>query len=494
MKENFMANISRRDLLKTSAAATAVTALGVAPAIAKNASANEELRVAVIGTGGRGGAHIQGFHAAKGARLVALCDADQTVVDQRVSMMAKKYNTKLDGYTDYRKLLERDDIDVVTIAAPNHWHSLMTIHACQAGKHVYSEKPVCHTIYEGRKMVEAMNKYNRIVAAGFQNRSDVGMLEAIPMIHEKQFGKILHARGLCYRNRKTIGKRDTPLPIPKNVDYDLWLGPAEDQPIMRPKLHYDWHWDFNTGNGDMGNQGPHEMDLLRWAIGDPGHPNRIVSFGGRFAWDDAGDTPNMQCAMFDFGTDFPVMFEVRNLYQKGEDAKVGMYPHSPGVGIHITMEKAIFRGGRGGGAFYDHDGKMIGSRLKGDSGKTHMQNFVDAVLTNDPGSLRSKLESAFYSSSMSHLANISYQTGVAKTEEEIREYLHRHETATECLDRFSKQLDVWKVDRSKTPWHLGGELEFDGKKERFTDTKVAEKANALLHRKDRKPHVVPDVV
>ncbi len=487
-----MRSISRRDLLKTSATTTAALAMGVAPAFAAQKSEKEEVRLAIIGTGGRGGQHIQGFSKAKGAKIVALCDADEAHVNQRADQLEKKQGGKIERFNDYRKLLEQDEIDAVTIAAPNHWHALMTIHACQAGKHVYTEKPVCHNIWEGRKMVEAMQKHRRIVAAGFQNRSDVGLLKAMPLIHDGTFGAIKQARGLCYRRRGSIGKRDTPLTPPKSVNYDLWLGPAEDIPIMRPNLHYDWHWVFNTGNGDMGNQGPHEMDLLRWALGDPQHPGRVMSFGGRFAWNDAGNTPNMQCALFDFGNGVPVIFEVRNLYQK-ENPNVGAYKRGPGVGIIITCENGEFRGGRGGGSFYDNKGKEV-KKFKGDSGDTHMQNFIDALQAGNGDSLRSPLESAFYSSCMSHLANISVRSGQDADDRELAAALENRPQAEECFKRFAAQLASWSVDTKKTPWHLGPELTFDGKKEQFTAGENLAQANSLIRRKDRKPHIVPETV
>lgn len=485
---------TRRDFLKTSAA-VASTGLGLsaAPAFAQSGSPNQDLRVAVVGTGGRGNSHISGFAGAKGSRLVALCDADAKVVGRKAEVVEKKYGGQVDIVADYRELLDREDIDVITIATPNHWHALMTIHACQAGKHVYTEKPVCHTIWEGRQMVNAMKQSGKIVGGGFQNRSDVGLREAIPQIVEGTYGAITAARGLCYRNRKTIGKRDTPLTPPESVNYDLWLGPAADEPIMRPRFHYDWHWVFNTGNGDMGNQGPHEMDLLRWSLGDPTHPQKIMSFGGRFAWDDAGNTPNMQCAMFDFGNDIPVLFEVRNLYQKGKDKEnVGKFGRGPGVGIIVTCEKGEFRGGRGGGSFYDNDGKKIAS-YKGDAGKTHMQNFVDAVHANDASMLRSPIESAFYSSCMSHLANISVLTGETKPRAEIAAELSARGPAVEVFDRFNSQLDLWEVDAKAEPWTLGPELTFDSASEQFTGGSTLSAANGLVRREDRAGYAVPEI-
>jgi|GEM_PF-10229 len=487
---------TRRDLLKASASAVslaAMTKFGVSPAIAKETASRSELRVAVIGTGGRGNAHIKGFTAAKGAKVVALCDADQRHVDKRAAELEAATGVKADRYTDYRELLDRNDIDVVTIATPNHWHALMTIDACRSGKHVYVEKPVCHTVWEGRQMVAAMQKYGTIVGAGFQNRSDVGLLKAMKRMHSGAYGAIKKARGLCYRTRDSIGRRRKPVIIPESLDYDLWLGPASKRPIIRNKLHYDWHWDFNTGNGDMGNQGPHEMDLLRWALGDPIHPTSVQSFGGRFAWDDAGNTPNMQCAIFDFGNGIPVFFEVRNLHQKDKLKKhIGAFGEFDRPRIIISCENGEFRGGRGGGVFVDSNGKVL-EKCRGDAGATHMQNFVDAVTQSDASELRSPLESAYYSSCMSHLANISVLCGHETSDSELANAIEDHEMAKECFERFSQQLDLWNVDTTDTPWTLGPRLSFDPQAEIFTAGDQLEKANSLLRRKDREPHIVPEI-
>ena len=260
-------------------------------------------------------------------------------------------------------MLERKDIDAVVLTTPNHWHALQTIWGCQAGKDVYVEKPVCHTVWEGRQMIKAAKKYGRIVQAGFQNRSDIGLNEAFPWIHSGNIGEIRMVRGLCYRNRASIGKIDSPLVPPKTVNYDTWLGPAEHEVLYRPELHYDWHWDFNTGNGDLGNQGPHELDLIRWVLGDPDHPRKIQSIGGRFGWNDAGNTPNMGITTFDWG-EIPVLFEVRNLWVRPE---LNSAPNFKGsrVGVVVTCDGGEFRGGRGGGIVYDNNGKKM-KAFKGD--------------------------------------------------------------------------------------------------------------------------------
>ncbi len=481
--------LTRRKWLAASTTVIAATKLGLQPALAKARTGSDEIQMAVIGTGGRGSYLIQRILAAQGAKLVALCDADQNAVDRAAAKVTKHSGTQLDRFTDYRQLLERNEIDAVVIATPNHWHALQTIHACQAGKHVYVEKPVCHSVWEGRQMVEAMKQSGRLVEAGFQNRSDTGLRQAISLLQQGQLGPIKQLRGLCYRRRGSIGRRDTPLSPPKGVNYGLWLGPADDQPIMRRRFHYDWHWDFNTGNGDMGNQGPHEIDLLRWVLGDPPHPRQVMSFGGRFAWRDAGNTPNMQFAQFDFGNQIPVLFEVRNLHQK-QAPQTGAFQHGPEVGIVVTCEAGEFRGGRGGGAFYDLQGKIT-RQFPGDSGKSHMQNFVDAVRNNDAQQLRAPLASSFYSSCVSHLANISVRTG--QTLAGSNAQLDERPLAAEVFDRFSKQLALHQVDLQKTPWRIGAELTLDPQAEQFVAGETAKAANVLLRREGRKPHVIPEL-
>lgn len=488
-----MPKLPRRHALKLTAGATVAGFFTSTSARAQTErSASYEVRMAVIGTGGRGGSHINGFSEQDGTKLAMLCDADSNASGKRAEALGKKVGYKVETAKDFREVLDRDDIDAISIATPNHWHALMTILACQAGKHVYVEKPVCHSIWEGRQMVNAMLKYKRIVAGGFQNRSDTGLMKAIPQIHSGRIGKIVQARGLCYRNRNSIGKLDHPLTPPETVDYNLWLGPAADLPIMRPQFHYDWHWDFNTGNGDMGNQGPHEMDLLRWALGDPIHPIQVRSFGGRFVWNDAGDTPNLQYAQFDFGDGVPVIFEVRNLHQKDENESVGRYAKGPGVGIIITGEKGEFRGGRGGGAFYDTEGAMV-EEFKGDRGSTHMSNFLECVRSGKQSELRSPVESAYYSSCMSHLANISVRSGDGASGGELTARLSGNSTALETLGRFSEQLKLWDIDPQQLPWQSGPELTFDPQTEEFTAGDNLTAANALVRREDRKPFVIPRI-
>jgi len=455
--------------------------------------ANEDVRIAICGVRGKGNQHAKRFRKMKGVRLVALCDPDQAVLDRRLRPFRKDPRKgKVDGHIDFREVLDRKDIDAVCIATPNHWHALMSVYACQAGKDVYVEKPVSHTLWEGRKIVEAARKYKRIVQAGTQNRSDVGLRELYPWLGEGHIGKVKMVRGLCYRNRHGIGKRDTPLKPPATVNYNLWLGPAQDLPIYRPRFHYDWHWVWNTGDGGIGNQGPHEMDLIRWALGDRSLPTRVISFGGRFAWNDAGETPNMLFTAFEYD-DVPVFFEVRHLQiRPGRRAM----PHYRGcrVGVIITCEGGWFRGGRGGGWVYDNKGKKM-KQFKGDGGGRHQANFIKAVRSRKASDLHAPIEKGHLSACLLHMANISYRIGTHVSPETLRERMGDDREGLDAIGRYSDQLAAWGVDLKKTPWTLGVSLGFDPEKERFVGVgPLVAQANGMLHRKYRAPFVVPQEV
>src|SRR2546422_5159278 len=305
-----MKNLSRRTFLKSTALTAASVSLPAA-SWAQVAGSNSDVRVAVVGFNGRGGDHIKSLSKADGARITALCDADQSVLARGV----KKFDElgKVESYMDIRKLLESKNVDAVSIATPNHWHALGSIWAIQAGKDVYVEKPVSHNVSEGRRIVEFARKYDKMVQTGTQSRSSIqGIKAAVAWIREGNLGKIKVARGLCYKPRGSIGKVDGPQPIPANIDYDLWCGPALKLPLMRKKLHYDWHWVWNTGCGDLGNQGIHEMDVARWFLGAMELSPRVFAVGGRLGYVDDGETPNTMLIYHDY-PDAPLIFEVRGL-------------------------------------------------------------------------------------------------------------------------------------------------------------------------------------
>src|SRR5688572_8609538 len=289
----------------------------------------DDIRVAVVGFGGRGQSHISGMSKLNGVRLAGLCDVDTTILGKEQQKWKDK-GVDVETHTDVRRLLESKNVDVICIATPNHWHALGAIWAVQAGKDVYLEKPVSHNVWEGRKIVEAARKYKKIVQTGTQSRSSQGIAECFAWLKEGNLGRMKLARGLCYKPRPSIGKVDGPQPYPAGVDYDLWYGPAPIRPLMRKRFHYDWHWVWDTGNGDLGNQGIHQMDIARWAIGENALSPRVFSVGGRFGYVDDGQTPNTQIVWHDYPT--PLVFEVRGLPSApGEKKMDSIYGSSVGV-------------------------------------------------------------------------------------------------------------------------------------------------------------------
>ena len=302
-----MSHLSRRQFLKGSAGvAAALAALGTTSAFAadekkddKGGAGGGRLRVAIVGVNGRGMSHVSGFNGKNDCVITTVCDCDEGVIG-RAMKDVEKVNGKAPTYVkDFRKLLDDKDIDIISIATPNHWHSLMAVWALQAGKDVYVEKPVSHNVWEGRQIVEAARKYNKMCQCGTQSRSNPGMRQAMDFIHQGGIGKVSLARGLCYKKRGSIGKVDGPQTPPATCDYDLWCGPAPVKPLMRKRLHYDWHWQWDYGNGDLGNQGIHEMDKARWGLNKNELPRSVVSLGGRWGYVDDGQTANTQVCVFD---------------------------------------------------------------------------------------------------------------------------------------------------------------------------------------------------
>ena len=329
-----MTGIDRRQFFQNSAAlaaslktleAVSTTALAAEADDAdttKKAGPNDAIRIAMIGVRGRGMEHIQSYLKLKDARITTICDVDQSVTGKAKKVIGDAYGSEPKYVQDLRKVLDDKDIDAISIATPNHWHALATIWACQAGKDVYVEKPVSHNVFEGRKMVEAARKYNRIVQTGTQCRSHQGMQDAMAFLHGGKLGQVYMAKGLCYKPRGSIGiKADAP--VPEGLDYNLWVGPAEMRPYNPNKLHYNWHWIWNTGNGDLGNQGIHQMDLARWGLNKHEFPKSVQTSGGRFGYKDDGETPNTELVAFEYD-DCMLQFEVRGLLTNDEaGAKVG---------------------------------------------------------------------------------------------------------------------------------------------------------------------------
>jgi predicted dehydrogenase len=494
-----MNKLDRRSFLKstllTTASLSLFPALGAekgkkrkagAPAASHATGANSDIRFAVVGFNGRGMSHIDGLRAVEGARMVALCDVDQHILDREV----KKYRDlgeKIEAYSDVRKLLENKDIDVVSFATPNHWHALGAIWAMQAGKDVYVEKPVSHNVWEGRRIVEVARKLNRIVQTGTQSRSSSGMTEGIQWVREGNIGKILRARGLCYKRRPSIGKVDGPQPIPPGIDYDLWCGPAPKEPLMRKKLHYDWHWVWPTGNGDLGNQGIHQMDMGRWALGETALSPRVLSVGGRLGYVDDGTTPNTMIVFHDYPA-APLIFEVRGLPAGAEDKDMDKY-REVSIGLVVDCEGgSMVIPGYTGVKILDKDGVEI-KKFSGAS--SHFANFIDAVRSRKPTDLHADILEGHLSSALCHTGNISYRLGKTQSPDEIREAVKSNKDLAEALGRMEQHLAANNVDLKQTPATLGAVLKMDPKTERFIGNAQADQ---LLTRDYRAPFVVPKKV
>lgn len=477
---------NRRRFLRNAFLGAAATSLPVR-SWSQVQGANTDIRVAVVGFNGQGRVHIEGFRKMPGVRVVALCDADHNVLDREAARFQKR-GEDVARYTDVRRLLENNDIDVVTTATPNHWHALVSIWAIQAGKDVYVEKPVSHNVWEGRQIVRAARKHEKIVQTGTQSRSSDGVREGIEYVRSGELGAIKLARGLCYKRRRTLGLVNGEQPIPGSVDYDLWTGPAALEPLTRYKLHYDWHWVWNTGNGDIGNQGIHEMDMARWALGQPKLSPSIVSIGGRFGYQDDGQTANTQIALHQY-PEAPLIFEVRGLPERSgsetlpalQGARVGVIVECENGSLVIQANQAVVHDSNGVAV------KTFGDRRE-DHRLKHRTNFIEAVRSRDHTHLNADIEDGHISSALCHTANISHRLGAAAGAREIRDELAGNAAASETFGRFVEHLRANDVDINLDLATLGAPLVMNPDKENFY---ANGRANALLTRQYRKGFAVP---
>jgi len=419
---------TRRTFLMTTGGAA------ISHVLAGKVSANDRIRVAVLGVNGRGTDHIRGFQRQSDAEVVLLCDPDSNVAAKRAAEFEQKYGRKVETAADLRTVFDRKDIDAVSIATPNHWHSLAAIWACQAGKDVYVEKPASHNVWEGRKMVEAAQKHQRIVQHGVQLRSSEAIREGVQLLRDGVIGKVYMARGLVFRWRPSIGNSPN-VAAPPHINYDLWTGPAPRRPFSRRLVHYNWHWHWDYGNGDVGNQGIHETDLCMWGL-DVGLPERVTGMGGKFLFDDDKETPEVLTTLFHYPSQKKmIQFEVRHWCTNLED----------GAGV--------------GNIFYGSEGYMVvkgydtfevylgQKREKGPSrqaGGDHYANFIKAVRSRKTSDQNGPVESAHLSSALAHLGNIAFR-----------------------LER---------------------QLKFDPEKEKFIGD---DEANRMLTREYRAPFIVP---
>ena len=417
----------RSEFIKNSVLGTAGIAIGGLNFDAKSyrsiLGANDRMTVAVVGIRGQGRAHIENWCSLKDShnvRLKTICDADEQFFPERSKIVVDKTGTRPLTEWDMRKVFDDKEIDAVSFAIPNHWHALATIWACQAGKHVYVEKPASHNLFEGRKMIEAAKKYKVRVQVGFQNRSFPNVMEAMDFLHKGGIGDVFMARGLCVKPRDSFGIAPDSQP-PSTLHYDRWLGPAPKRPYNEKKGHYNWHWFWATGNGDTGNQGPHQFDIARWGMNKHEHPVTVSSNGGYYGIDPkdcAQETPNTQCSVLKYADGKMIEFETRGRYSNAESGlgiKIGnIFYGSEGYleldgetwKAYRHREEEPFAGSEKNKTQSNDPGSHVAT-----NGVVHWINFIEAVRANDDSKLHSHISEGFLSTALPLLSNISYRLG-----------------------------------------------------------------------------------
>jgi predicted dehydrogenase len=490
-------SLNRREFLGRSLAAAGVGAgfaIGGTKSSGRIVGANDTVRIAVAGLNGRGGEHVSQFAAMPGVEIVCLVDPDSRTYAKRLKQVetAMEKAGKSEGHApatekDIRRVLEDQSVDAISIATPNHWHALMTIWACQAGKDVYVEKPCSHNVHEGRVAVEAALRYNRIVQHGTQSRSDPKWAEAVEAIRSGQLGKLLVSRALCYKPRKSIGVKPISTP-PRELDFDIWLGPAPKQPYHANLVHYEWHWFWDFGNGDIGNQGVHQMDIARWLIpasrsSSATYPRSVVSLGGRFGYRDQGQTANTQIAVMDYG-DTQLIFEVRGLDTPPyHGVKVGNIAH---LEAGVIADGKFYPSGKSEAVPLSQVVKVEAQR---GPGKGHFGNFIAAVRSRKAEDLNADILQGHYSAALCHLPNISYRLGEDVPFSKSSGAFGDDKEAYETLARMEEHLRENKVALDGLNYRLGRKLTFDAASESFIGNP---QANELLTRRYRAPFVVPE--
>jgi len=498
---------TRRQFLQESIYTAA--AISAAPMISsitrgQSTSANEKLLCAIVGVNGRGGSHISAFSDRKDCEIAYIVDIDEKVGRKRCESIEKDTGRRPKWVSDMREVFDDKSVDIVTTATPNHWHALCGVWAMQAGKDAYIEKPISHDIPEGSALVAAAKKYGRICQVGTQCRSNPAVQNAMKFIADGGIGEVNFARGLCYKRRKSIDPLGD-YPIPEEVDFNLWSGPA---PYTTPKLtrqrfHYDWHWQRLYGNGDSGNQGPHQTDIARWGLGINRHPNSVIAYGGRLGYQaerkdpnyvDAGDTANTEIAIYDYG-DKCMVFETRGLsvdnsadkeintfFDSTKGNKIGViFYGTEGYLVQKTYTHCVA---------FDLKGQMI-KEFKG--GGDHFDNFVQAVRSRRSENLNSDAFQGHLSAALAHLANISYYLGEnnkvsVKQARAALDKVKSRDDNTETLERTIQHFKDNGVDLDKYPMSVGPLLKFDPEREVFTNSA---EANKILNREYRKPFVCP---
>jgi predicted dehydrogenase len=391
-----MTAINRRHFLKTGAAS--VAALSAASYARAADKPNEKVVIAVMGARIRGKAHVAGFSGLENVEVAYLCDPDENLFAETMKKVSTQQKREVKPIKDFRDALKDKDVTALSVAAPDHWHALATILACQAGKHVYVEKPVSHNLVEGRRMVEAARKYNRIVQVGTQRRSGAHFHSAAEYIQSGKLGKIPFARTWIAGHRKTIGRKTDTSP-PAGVDYDLWLGPAAQRPFNPNRFHYEWHWNWDYGTGELGNNGIHYLDSVRMILGLDA-PQRISSDGGIYLLEDDRQTPDTQLASFDFGSTC-VTWEHRIW------AKTGIEGQASGLVIYGEKGTMVFDGKDGTG-WRIIDGEPASDKAV-PFDRQHFQAFIDSIRLGKK--CVADIEEGHKSTRLCHLGNIAYRLG-----------------------------------------------------------------------------------
>jgi predicted dehydrogenase len=484
-KEPAMRPVTRRRFLKHAAASTAFPLITIAgtKASGRVLGSNDVIRVGVAGIHGQGNGHIGEYLKLKNVQITYLIDPDRSLFESRGKRIREKGGNGPKCVQDIRKALEDKELDVISIATPNHWHSLITIWACQAGKDVYVEKPMSHNVVEGRRCIEAAQRHGRLVQHGTQQRSSSFRANEIAAVQSGKYGRLLVSKGYCCKPRWSIGRKQPTTP-PEQLAFDLWLGPAPKQPYHPNLVHYNWHWFWDFGNGEIGNQGVHEIDVARWAIPHATLPTRVWSLGGRFAYQDQGQTPNTQMAVYEFG-DVKLVFEVRGLV--GKDKRFG---------FKVLNEYYTNEGKITGGQFYPHKGgkpePLAHFPVKVSPGGP-WGSFIHAVRNRKVSDLNAPVEHGHFSSALCHLANISYRLGEKVPFNDKARTLGDNRYVVETFHNLQENMRAVGVKLQDTTYQLGRVLSFDPKNEHFVG-EGADQANPMLTRSYRKPFVVPEKV
>ncbi len=472
----------RRDFLsRVSAAGIGAAVAGTSLLRAEDAPAapRDVARLAFIGVRGRGSEHVKEFGAMKDVQIAAIVDPDENVIAKAMKLAADYGGQKPRYEKDVRKILDDKNIDGVIVATPNHWHTLTSIWALQAGKHVYCEKPVSQNCWEGARMVEAARKYNRVCMTGTQNRSSAAIAAAFEYMNSGKLGKVKLARATVFRKRDGIGKK-ADASVPPGVDYNIWQGAAHERPFNPNRFHYEWHWNWEYGNGELGNNGIHVLDIVRWGLGKSELPRKILSLGGRYGFDDDGQTPNTHVVWYDYG-DVQILCELRN-------HKTDPY-HPSGHDVFFHCENGILGiGGKIGPAAYDLKFNQV-ETFKG--GNNHYRRFTDAVKKGSLDTPGNFILEGHLSTCICHLGNISHRVGEERPFEGVESTIKDNEALSDAYRRMVAHLGDSKIDVKAEKICVGKMLEYDSKTEAFPGDA---KATALLRREYRAPFVVPEKV